>query len=289
MSSLYKSILAVVIGTLSMGAKPAWTASTTHTASTQASTEQAAAKRKTLMAEATSAIAETQNALKALDNGKSKEALSALERATGKLEIILARDPKLTLAPAGMNVVTQDVQGGLEAVKQARKKAEDLIHEGRLQQARLILNNLASETVINVINIPLATYPTAIKQAVALIDQNKTEDAKRVLQDALNTEVITQTIIPLPLVSAQDALSTAEKLAEKKQRTADDNSHLAASLGEARSQLMMAQELGYGVKSDFDHFYEDIAQITRKTSDNKSGKGFFEKIKSSLSELLKSS
>lgn len=288
MSSPRKSILAVLIGSLSMSTPSAWTASNTLTPSAQSSTDQAAAKRNALMAEATSAIAETQNALKALDNGKNKDALSALERATGKLEIILARDPKLTLAPAEMNVMTHEVQGGLEAVKHARKMAEDLIHEGRVQQARLILKDLGSEKVISVVNIPLATYPGAMKQAVALIDQNKTRDAKRVLQEALNTQVITETIIPLPLVRAQDALASAEKLAEKKQRSADENKQLTASLGEARNQLMLAEALGYGVKSDFDHFYEDITQIVQKTADNKSGTGFFDKIKESLSQLLKS-
>jgi hypothetical protein len=39
---------------------------------------------------------------------------------------------------------------------------------------------LASETVISTANIPLATYPDAIKEAVRLIDQNKTEEAKAI-------------------------------------------------------------------------------------------------------------
>ena len=59
---------------------------------TQNETEE---KRKTLMADATSAIQETQSALKRLDEGKTSQAISALERATGKLDLILARDPKL--------------------------------------------------------------------------------------------------------------------------------------------------------------------------------------------------
>jgi hypothetical protein len=138
-------------------------------------------KHKTLMADATSAIQETQAALEHLDEGKTKEAVAALERATDKLDIILARDPKLELAPAGVGVVTYEVQGGSNAVKQVRKQAEELIEAGQLQEARRLLKNLASETVIRVANIPLATYPDAIKAAVKLIDQNKKDEAKRVL------------------------------------------------------------------------------------------------------------
>ncbi len=40
-------------------------------------------KRKTLLGDATGAIQDTQAALKHLDDGKTKEALAALERATG--------------------------------------------------------------------------------------------------------------------------------------------------------------------------------------------------------------
>jgi hypothetical protein len=253
---------------------------------TQKETEE---KRKALMADATSAIKETQAALKTLDEGKTSQAIAALERATGKLDLILARDPKLELAPAGVRVTSYDVRGGLDAVKQVRKEAEDLIDAGRLQEARGLLKNLASETVISVSNIPLATYPDAIKRAVKLIDENKTDDAKRVLQAALNTQVVIDTIIPLPVAKSQEFLQTAETLAQKKDRTKDDNDRLKAALDHANEQLQFAQALGYGTKQDFDKMTRQLAEIRDKTADNQSGTGWFAKIKASIADLLKSS
>jgi hypothetical protein len=253
---------------------------------TQSQTED---KRKALMADATSAIQETQSALKQLDDNKPKDALAALERATGKLDVILARDPQLELAPAGVSVVTYDVEGGVEAVKKVRKQAEDLIDAGQLQEARHLLKGLASETVVSVTNLPLATYPEAIKSAVKLIDQKKFDAAKHVLQAALNTQVVTDTIIPLPVVRAQEYLKTAENLAEKKDRTKDDNDHLKAALDQANGQIQFAQLLGYGTKKDFDSLDNQLAEIRYKTADNKSGTGFFAKIKASITDLLKSS
>jgi YfdX protein len=246
-------------------------------------------KRKTLMADATSAIQETQAALKHLDDGNTKEALAALERATGKLDVILARDPTLELAPAGVGVITYDVQGGLDAVNKVRQQAQNFMDAGQLQEARHLLKNLASETVISVTNIPLATYPDAIKSAVRFIDQSKKDEAKRVLQTALNTQVVTETIIPLPIVRAQETLKNAESLAEKKNRTQDDNDRLKASIGQARGQLEFAQALGYGTKKDFDKMYAQLAEIQDKTADNKFGAGWFAKIKASIAEFLKSS
>ena len=289
MSLSRKALLATLVGSLALRAAPALATATTTAKTDPQAQEQTAEKRKTLIADATSAIGETQIALKQLDDGKTKEALAALERATGKLDIILARDSSLKLAPAGISVVTVDLQGGIEAAKFLRKQVADLIDKGRVQEARRLIRNLASETVVSVANIPLATYPGAIKDAVKLIDDNKIDEAKRVLQTALNTQVLTETVIPLPVVSAQDALKQAETLAEKKDRTKEDNASLSASLDKARSQLELAQALGYGTKADFDQMYQQLAEVREKTTDNKFGSGFFAKLKVSISEFMKSS
>jgi hypothetical protein len=108
MSLSTKAMLAGLLGSLMTVAFADSLATAKPDPQTQNQTEE---KRKTLIANATSAIQETQAALKHLDGGKTEEAVAALERATGKLDIILARDPKLELAPAGVGVVTYDVQG----------------------------------------------------------------------------------------------------------------------------------------------------------------------------------
>jgi hypothetical protein len=295
MSLSHKAVWVCILAGLTLGATPVVAAESAAAAAaapakpdpqTQQQTEE---KRKTLMADATSAIQETQAALKDLDEGNTKEALAALERATGKLDVILARDPKLDLAPAAVGVITYDVQGGIDAVKQVRKQALDSIDAGRLQEARRLLKNLASETVVSVTSIPLATYPDAIKAAVKLIDQAKNDNAKRVLQAALSTQVVTDTIIPLPVVRAEESLKTAQTLAEKKDRSKEDNDRLKASMDDANGQLEFAQALGYGTKKDFDKMYQQLAEIRDKTSDNKSGTGFFAKIKASIADFVKSS
>ena len=251
--------------------------------------DEMAEKRKKIAEEATAAIRETQDALKSLDAEKKPEALAALERATGKLELILAREPKLGLAPTGVSTMTYDVIGDIEAVNAARKKAESLLKDGRLQQARHLIRNLASENVISVTNIPLATYPQAIKAAVKLIDDNKVEDAKHALQSALNTLIVTDTIVPLHVVSAQAELKTAEQLTDKKDRTAEENTKLKALLKQARTNLEFAQALGYGTGKDFKELYDQVSEIEKKTEGGKSGVGYFAKAKASLSNLVKSS
>lgn len=288
MSLLRKAILACILGSMALLPNAAFAVTKTPLKPDPQTQNQTQEKRKTLLVDATSAIQETQSALKLLDDGKTKEALAALERATGKLDIILARDPSLTLAPAGVNVITVDLQGGIDTVKGLRRQIQDLMAAGRLQEARRLMGGMASETVVSVSNIPLATYPAAIKEAARLIDKNQISEAKTALQNALNTQEVTETIIPLPVVDAQASLKEAESLAAKKTRTAADNTRLKASLDVARSDLERAQALGYGKKSDFDTFYQQLKEIEQKTADNKSGTGFFAKIDESIANFMKS-
>lgn len=255
----------------------------------QAKQDKTAEKRNAILVEATAAIRETENALKALAEKKSEDALAALERAAGKLEIILAREPELALAPSGVNVVTYDLLADIEAVKEVRDQVDDALDDGRVQEARRLIRNLASETVISTTNIPLATYPDAIKQAAKLIDESKLEKARAVLLTALNTLVVTDVVIPLPVVTAENLLKEAETLTEKEDRSEEENEKLAALLEEARMELKFAQVLGYGSRDDFENLYEQLDQIADKTEGGKSGTGFFDKIKGFLADSVGSS
>jgi len=250
------------------------------------SVDKAAEKRRKIIAEATAAVDKTKTALKALEDKKTDEALKALEVATGKLELILARDPKLALAPVDVDVETYDLLASLDTIKAVIKEAEDYLEDGEIQMARPLMANLASEIVIQTTSIPLGTYPDAIKAITPLIDEGRIDEAQTGLQAALNTLVVTEDIIPLPMLRAEQLLRNAEALAENEDRTIKDNETLADLLKDARTQLKMAELLGYGTKQSFKPMYEQLDQIESKTSGGKGGKGWFEKIKNQMEEMF---
>jgi len=250
------------------------------------SVDKAAEKRRKIIAEATAAVAQTKTALKALEDKKTDEALQALEVATGKLELILARDPKLALAPVDVDVETYDLLASLDTIKAVIKEAEDYLEEGEIQMARPLVANLSSEIVIQTTSIPLGTYPAAIKAITPLIDEGRIDEAQTGLQAALNTLVVTEDIIPLPMLRAEQLLKNAEALAENEERTNKDKEALADLLKEARTQLKMAELLGYGEKKSFKPMYEQLDQIESRTSGGKSGKGWFDKIRDQMAEIF---
>lgn len=244
--------------------------------------------RKKIIDEAVSALAETKNALRALDEKKTEEALAALERASGKLNIVLARDPKLALAPIDIGVTTHDVYATLDTIKKAKEQAEEYLEGGEVQKARVLIRDLASEIIISVVSIPLQTYPDAIKAVAPLIDRGKIDEAKVAIEVALSTLVVVDHIIPLPLVRADVKVAEAEALAQKEGRSEEDNKNLAKSLNEAREQLKLAEALGYGNKKDYKKFYAEIDEIEGKTEGGKSGKGLFAQMKEHLADFKRS-
>lgn len=244
-------------------------------------------KRKQILADAATAIDETKKALQALEDNDTKAALDALELATGKLELILVRDPALALAPVDVRVESYDILASTDTVKAVIHDAENYLEDGEVQKARRLVDKLASEVVFKTTSIPLATYPNAIKAITPLIDAGRIEEAREGLQAALNTLVVTtDDVIPLPVLRAEQLLEKAEALVENEERTVKDNETLADLLVAARSQLEMAELLGYGTKKSFQPMYEQLDIIEEKTAGGKGGKGWFDRIRQQVSQLF---
>ena len=236
--------------------------------------------REELLQDAVSALQETENALAALDKKDAKAATAALE---------LARNPNLALAPVDVSVVSYDVLGSVDAVNALRKSAEDALEDGRLQEARHLIDGLASETVVRVSNLPLATYPDAIKAAAVLVGQNKLDEAKAALEAALSTIVIRDVIHPLPLTRASAAIEEARKLAANKQRGAGDDARIQRLLTTAREQLRLGQALGYATKDEMKDLLKTVDEIEDGTKNKGAATSIFDKIRERFKKATESS
>jgi hypothetical protein len=75
-----------------------------------------------------------------LELNDPKTAFSILQTVSGKLDIILAKDPSLALVPADVETDIFDFKGDTKTIKQEIKKAGKLLDAGKIQGARQILN-----------------------------------------------------------------------------------------------------------------------------------------------------
>lgn len=190
--------------------------------------------------DAAAVIRETRNALDAIAKTDKASAIAALERATGKVNILLARNPATALIPESVEVVLHDTAPSDRSAITAQTDAIlAAINRRDYALARVLLDSLRSEIRIRTSNVPLATYPAALREAARLLEAGKNEDAAETLRAALSTVVIIDRALALPLIRAAQAIEAAQDLSGKQK--AEALRHLAV----ARSHLEQAQALGY--------------------------------------------
>ncbi|KRA84006.1 YfdX family protein [Altererythrobacter sp. Root672] len=241
--------------------------------------EALAETRKALVGDAAQALDETYAALGMLAEKDFDGAADALARATGKLEVVVTADPELALVPVAVELRTHDLIATPGDVDALRKAAEEALDDGRLQEGRRLIEDLASEHVYSVTKLPLATYPGGLRQAAALIKSGRPLEAIETLEAALGTLVIEETIIPLPLVRAEHLLERARPAAEQAQRSPQEAARVRSLLAEARQQLDLAQALGYASRQELGGLYEALTEIEDKTQGQGSASGLFDRMK----------
>ena len=228
-------------------------------------------RRSEITEAALTVVAETQGLLQLIEAGKKDAAIDKGHMLIGKLEVLLAKDPSLSLIPVDVNFQKDELITDIETVREIVKSAEEAMDEGYYQLAGSLLGDMRSEMIINSAYIPTATYPAAIKAAVALLEEDKTDDAKLVLQKVLGTIVVEETVLPLPVLKAEQMVIEAAAVDSVSHENADKVLNL---LKNAEYQLLLAEEMGYGKKDaeykDLNNMIKDLEKSVNEKSDSKS-------------------
>jgi hypothetical protein len=237
---------------------------------------------KLLDKEAIAAIDETDHAIHAIAGNKPAEALDAIERATGKISILLARNPATAFIPVSLEVRVFDTapKDGktILAVAQDAARAMD---DKNYPAARTLLFSLMSEIRVRTYNLPLATYPTALKEAARLLDQKKNSEASNVLLDALNTLVALDKVTPIPIVLAKDAINQAQAQRDK------DKQGALKLLETAKNELERSKQLGYaGRDPDYTALNDNISNLEKQLNGNQDTASVFVTLKEKLASFL---
>jgi transcription elongation GreA/GreB family factor len=239
---------------------------------------------KKITEEAVEAINLVAKVIDLLDKKEKEKALEELANVLGKLEVLIARDPNLQLVPVDVRESVVDFPGTVDDVEAAKTEVVALIKAGEVQLARDIMLNLASELDIFVTALPIGTYPVVLKAIIPLIEQEKYEEAKRLLIEALETLVLEKIVIPLPILRAEQAIIRANELANGENPNKDELKELLAY---AKEQLQLAEALGYGrVDIDYKDLYEEIEKLEKILEGEESTKDIFETLKEKLSGIM---
>ena len=236
--------------------------------------EKNAQQTNQLVKEAITAIRYTQDAIIYLNGKNISKAKESIKSAIAELSDVLNRPNAPYLLPVSIDIEAYQFKGDLKTIKDAVSKAKLLVVENKLPQAREVLNTLRDEIVINSTNLPLATYPAALNLALKYVNEGKIKEAKDVLAMALSTLVEVKTIIPIPLVKAEELIKEANKIAKK------DRTQTLKYLEEAKHQLSLAEALGYTSKSDttYKNLEDSITSLEREIRAHHKTDNLFERL-----------
>ncbi len=232
-----------------------------------------------LVQEALDSLKLSTKALADLEKNNLKEAKHDIELALGKLESTLSAKDAPKLLPIDNRVLVKNFIGSSKDVKAAIKEVKRLLDDGKVQEARELLNTLQSEIDISVINLPLSSYPDALKLASKYILEEKPQKAKEVLKLALTTFAEVSHIVPIPLINSVDLVNAASNIAKTNKEQA------LKYLQAASDELDKAEALGYVSKSTTT--YKNLHTMIKNIEKEIKGKNKAEKLFDELKEKLK--
>jgi YfdX protein len=232
--------------------------------------------------DAITAIADTTKALQDIAANKTKDALADIELATGKINILLARNPATALIPVASEVAIIDTAPRDETqLKHLIEAAILAVDSKNLPVGRLILQGLMSEIRVSTTNLPLASYPEALRDAAKALDQNNTTGASDTLLTALNTLVVVEQAIPLPIIIARTAVADAE------QKAKTDKATTQTLLEVARNELNRSKELGYNaVDPEYATLDSEISNLEKQVKAGSDVTSLFARLRAELTDFL---
>lgn len=239
--------------------------------------------RTDLDKEAIAAIEESRKAVKAIGDSKFDDAVAAIERATGKIAILVARKPGAALIPVDVGVeIVDTAPRDAQAIKDVQSAVEKALANKDYPLARLLLEDLSSEIHVRTYHLPLATYPLAMQDAARLLEQKKSKEAATVLKTALNTLVVIDRSVPLPLTVAQAAIDDAREARE------NDRTKAEKLMGVAKEELERARALGYaGNDAEYAALNKAIEDIEKDLKSGGNTSTAFESLKDKMAAFFK--
>jgi hypothetical protein len=234
-----------------------------------------------IIQEAVDAVKLTQDVIIQLNKKEKETAIKTLEKAIGKLEVVLSSPKAPALIPLSTNVVVSEFGKGPRDAENAIITATALLEKGKVQAAREIVIGLKDEIDFITINLPLASYPSALKLAAKFLHEDKVDEAKKVLIGALNTFVEVTMVTPIGMIEAQSLIEASKNVAKKDKKLA------LSHLEEAKKALKKSEVLGYVSESDTTYriLNDSINAIEKEIKGKNETEKLFEELIQKLKEF----
>ena len=229
-----------------------------------------------------SGLRNTIMALRALQANNKTAAKQAFESATKSFDAALKKDPQLDLVPVDERIAVNDFTGDAKLVKHIKDAATSLLKDNDTQAARAMLLPLEDQMTISTQYLPMKLYPEATKQAQKDLAKGDIKAAFGDVVTALNSFVIKNVIIPIPLLTAQDMVLEASHLGKK------DKTQALQLLSSAQDELQKAVLLGYTKKhaKAYESLAKEVSSIKKAVNGGNAVERMYDHVKNSFESVL---
>lgn len=238
--------------------------------------------KKLLVPEAKAVLEHTRKAVQSLPEDPAK-ALTAIEEARVNIERLFTRYAGQSFFPVDYRVeVIDTAPTDPKQIQSFLKKGNQTKKHKNLVESRFFFNVLRSEINTHLHGLPLENYAAALKEAVHQIQEKRLDEAQQILSKALHTFVISDRVVPLPLIQAETIFAAAE------QAYPQDKTVTIHLINAARHELERAHKLGYiDEDQQFALLNKSIEDFVRHTKSNKNSDVAFHSLKEKMSGLAK--
>ena len=228
------------------------------------------------------AFSDTIKAVQALEQNDDKSASKYLKEATELFDKALKSDSALKLVPVDSQFLVNEVDANSKDVKKALSMVEEALKGHHLEDARVILNTLRDDMIITTQYIPMDTYPLSTKDALKALKKGDKKAALEILMTGFGTTIADTVIIPIPMLTASDAILKASSLDKKNKKEA------LALLDIAKDELEKAKLLGYtdAYEADYEALTKDIEAIQKEIKGKNAVEKLYDKLKNSFKSLV---
>jgi len=221
----------------------------------------------------------TYKALQDLRAQKKEDAKKDLQTALDNFNKALKDNPNLDIVPIDERFQAFAFLGSTDDIKKALNLGQKLLKEHNTQLAIDTISPLKDELDIT---IPMKIYPKAVQKALETLKKGDTKKAYTEVAEVMNSLVLYKTVIPTPLLIAQDFVLEASKLDKTKK---DDATKL---LEAAKYALSRAELLGYTklFPNEYANLTKSINGIEKEIKGKNEVEKLYDKLKDDFKSLL---
>ncbi len=227
------------------------------------------------------ALNATSFAIQSLQHNKIDEAKKQFKIATEKFDLALKNNPSLDIVPLDEQFAVSENLASIKTINHLLKESKEFLNQHQFNNVIAILSHLKDEVDIEIVSLPMKIFPIATKDALKALNKGNSKIAMIIMKKAYSTFIIENSVIPLPLLKAQDLINDASNLDKTKK---DEATKL---LNEAEKELTRATLLGYTNKYSLEYkgLVSSIDNIKKEIKGKNVVEKLYHKLKTDVASL----